>query len=177
MEKKHAEVNMKFDKMFSDEVRAGWLRMIRDWEKDTSQPNPFTYKEKGGCNIVISRSSHRANVHLAGSLAEVRKRLAEADKEDAKRGIVPHEVTGSVFIRTGLEIEEQMHVFLPLPPSRLLIPRAAGDSSRLQPTRSPKGPPLRRHHSKRGATPLQFGSTGGAKYSSCTCPVLQPPLP
>lgn len=50
---------------------------------------------------------------LASNLSEVRRRLAEADEEDARRGVTPHQVPGSVFIRTGLEIEEHMYVFLP----------------------------------------------------------------
>lgn len=39
-------------------------------------------------------------------MAEVRRRLAEADKQDAQRGLAPHEVPASVFVRSGLEIEE-----------------------------------------------------------------------
>lgn len=37
--------------------------------------------------------------------------MAEANEEDAKHGLTPHEVPGSVFIRTGLEIEEQLWVY------------------------------------------------------------------
>jgi hypothetical protein len=48
-----------------------------------------------------------ANVYPASSLAEVRRKLAEADEEDIRRGNTSHEVPGSVFIRNGLEIEEQ----------------------------------------------------------------------
>ena len=50
---KHAAVNRKFDAMFSDEVRDEWLRMIRDWEKDGSKPDPFTHTEKGGHSSVV----------------------------------------------------------------------------------------------------------------------------
>jgi hypothetical protein len=53
MKEKHAAVNAKFDAMFSEELRDEWLRMIRDWEKDQSKPNPFTYTAKGGHSCVI----------------------------------------------------------------------------------------------------------------------------
>ena len=50
---------------------------------------------------------HDVHTHLATKLADVRQKLAEADKEDAERGLTPHEIPASVFIRTGLELEEQ----------------------------------------------------------------------
>ena len=51
--------------------------------------------------------SFDTHVSLASNLAEIRRKLAEAEEEDAMRGLIPHQVPGSVFIRTGLEIEEQ----------------------------------------------------------------------
>ena len=118
MKEKHAAVNKKFDAMFSDEHRGEWLRMIRDWEKDRSKPNPFTYTEKGGHSCVIRQPSHGTHIRLASNLAEVRRKLAEADEEDARRGVAPHEVPGSVFIRMALELEEQAYV---LPPTFFLV--------------------------------------------------------
>lgn len=50
---------------------------------------------------------YNAYAHSATKLAEIRQKLADADTEDAKRGMIPHEVPASIFIRTGLEIEEQ----------------------------------------------------------------------
>ena len=46
------------------------------------------------------------NLFSAGNMAEVRQMLAEADKQDAQHGPAPHEVPASIFIRSGLEIEE-----------------------------------------------------------------------
>lgn len=40
-------------------------------------------------------------------MAEARRKLAEADQRDAQHGPAFHEVLASVFIRGGLEIEEQ----------------------------------------------------------------------
>lgn len=51
-------------------------------------------------------------------MAEVRRKLAQADEEDARHGLTPHQVSGSIFIRTGLEIEEQMYApLLAFPPT------------------------------------------------------------
>lgn len=50
---------------------------------------------------------YNAYAHSATKLAEIRQQLADADAENAKRGTTPHEVPASIFIRTGLEIEEQ----------------------------------------------------------------------
>lgn len=44
-------------------------------------------------------------------MAEVHRRLAEADQQDAQRGPMAHEVLASVFIRNSLELEEQQRVF------------------------------------------------------------------
>jgi len=44
----------------------------------------------------------------ASKLSEVRLRLAEEEISEAERGQhMPHKVSASVFIRTGLELEEQ----------------------------------------------------------------------
>ena len=113
MKEKHAAVNAKFDAMFSGELRDEWLRMIRDWEKDQSKPNPFTYTAKGGHSCVIWQLPRGTHIRLASNLADIRQRLAEAEEEDTNRGTAPHEVPGSVFIRMGLEIEEQMYAAPP----------------------------------------------------------------
>jgi len=47
------------------------------------------------------------HIYTASSVAEVRRKLAEADEEDIRRGTITHQVPASVFIRNGLEIEEQ----------------------------------------------------------------------
>lgn len=62
------------------------------------------------CHSAVVPYTH---IQLASNLAEVRRKLAEADEEDARHGIVPHEVSASVFIRTALELEEQAYVLSP----------------------------------------------------------------
>ena len=89
--------------------------MIQDWESDRSNPNPYTHTEKGisGAPDWDSLCTH---AYLASNLAEVRRKLAEADEKEIAQGTFLHEVPGSVFIRNGLEIEEQQSVplFSPL---------------------------------------------------------------
>lgn len=106
MKEKHASENKKFNTMFPAHLREEWLSMIRNWEFDNSKPNPYTHTEKG-ILIFPLRCYIYAHVYLASNLAEVRRKLAEADEEDVRQGTTPHQVPGSVFIRTGLEIEEQ----------------------------------------------------------------------
>jgi len=40
-------------------------------------------------------------------MAEVRRKLAEADQQAAQQCSAPHELPASVFVRNGLEIEDQ----------------------------------------------------------------------
>lgn len=47
MKKKHAAINAKFDAVISDDLRHEWAEMISQWECDQTEPNPYTYAEKG----------------------------------------------------------------------------------------------------------------------------------
>ena len=109
MKEKHTAENKKFDSMFPEDLRNKWLSMIRDWECDKSRPNPFTHAEKG-TPIYKFQFFTCAYIQPATKLAELRRRFAEEDEESMRRGILMHEVPGSVFVRTGLEIEEQQWV-------------------------------------------------------------------
>ena len=55
-------------------------------------------------NLVAMSYSH----FIALKLSEVRLRLAEGEVHEAERGRhAPHQVSASVFIRMGLELEDQ----------------------------------------------------------------------
>jgi Kyakuja-Dileera-Zisupton transposase len=47
MKDKHTAANNRLNEGFTEKLRNGWIKMIRDWEKDKSKPNPFTHTEKG----------------------------------------------------------------------------------------------------------------------------------
>jgi hypothetical protein len=106
MKKEHATENAKFDTGFSKALRQQWLTMIQDWERDKSNPNPYTHSEKGFFSLLYC-SLPRTQGYLATNLAEVRRSLAEADEAAVRQGRVSQQVPGSIFIRLGLEIEEQ----------------------------------------------------------------------
>lgn len=106
MKEKHAAINEKFNSSFPKDVLLKWAEMISCWERDKTAPNPYIHTEKGIiCWFPLFLL--RTNSLSAGNMAEVRRRLAEADTQDAQRGHTLHEVPASVFIRSGLEIEEQ----------------------------------------------------------------------
>lgn len=47
-------------------------------------------------------------VYSASKLSEIRLRLAQEEASEAERGYrAPHQVSASVFIRMGLELEDQ----------------------------------------------------------------------
>ena len=108
MKEKHTAINEKFNTTLPKDVLLSWTEMVSRWEQDKTEPNPYSHTERG--MIAASQCFCYANSFLAGNMAEVRRRLAEADKQDAQHGHTPHEVPASVFIRSGLEIEEQQWV-------------------------------------------------------------------
>ena len=106
MKEKHTAINKKFDASFPKDVLLRWAEMISRWEQDKTAPNPYTHTEKGAVYCYPIFKPH-TNLLSAGNMAEVRRRLAEADTQEAQHGCAPHEVPASVFVRSGLEIEEQ----------------------------------------------------------------------
>ena len=56
--------------------------------------------------LLLRRSSLHVYISPASNLAEVRQKLAKADEVALRQDSTTLQVLGSVFIRTGLEIEE-----------------------------------------------------------------------
>ncbi|KAI0055824.1 hypothetical protein BV25DRAFT_1815103, partial [Artomyces pyxidatus] len=78
---------------FPVEVTARWEKMIRDWDDDSRCPNPY----------------HEPTT--ADASADVRLELAQEEAEEAARGQLSlHEMSASVFLNVGLELEEQQYV-------------------------------------------------------------------
>lgn len=109
MKEKHASENEKFSATIPKKFRKEWTVMICKWESDKSNPNPYTHTEKGFYSEIIHRTSV-TYILPASNLAEVRQKLTEADKEELSRGNTSHQVPASVFVRNGLELEEQQSV-------------------------------------------------------------------
>lgn len=106
MKEKHTAVNAKFNATLSEDLLSAWTQMISLWEHDRTKPNPYTYTEKGIAPFPTRILTHRTNSCLAAKVAEVRKQLAEADHQATQQGYTPHEIPASVFIHSGLEIED-----------------------------------------------------------------------
>lgn len=47
MKTKHTTENKKFDATLPETLREQWMTMIRDWDSNRSNPNPYTHTEKG----------------------------------------------------------------------------------------------------------------------------------
>ncbi|TFK58945.1 hypothetical protein BDN72DRAFT_781409 [Pluteus cervinus] len=75
----------------SPEILAVWMKMVQDWEKDRTKPNPFTSTQQG---LTI----HQVRLELA---TEDQDRIA---KEKATE--VQHEVRPSEMLSQGIELED-----------------------------------------------------------------------
>ncbi|KAI0066772.1 hypothetical protein BV25DRAFT_1867938 [Artomyces pyxidatus] len=86
---KHMAAYEEHTATFPQAVLDRWERMIEAWDKDRKMPNPY---------------HEPAAVH---TVADVRLELAQQEAADAARGIVSlHETSASVFLSTGLELED-----------------------------------------------------------------------
>ncbi|KAI0055075.1 hypothetical protein BV25DRAFT_1816134 [Artomyces pyxidatus] len=83
------------EKTVPPDIRTKWEQAVFDWDRDGSKPNP--YQEPVCTNTT----------------ANMRLELAQEEAEEAARGIVAlHEMSASVFLNVGLELEEQQYVLL-----------------------------------------------------------------
>ncbi|TCD62334.1 hypothetical protein EIP91_007053 [Steccherinum ochraceum] len=92
---KQAEIQaisfQEFTSTFDPEIITTWQEQVEAWYADpTVKPNPF------------EDDAHTRSIN------DVRKKLAESEAEELSAGILPpSEVSPSVFIQVGLELEEQ----------------------------------------------------------------------
>lgn len=83
------------------------------WEKDLSQPNPFQSSQDGAHFIFHPRTVSHSFIS-AISPSSVRLKLATADADASKKGeklFLHKEITLSLLMYQGLEIEDQQYVF------------------------------------------------------------------
>lgn len=99
----------KFDAVFPANVLAEWWRMVKNWEIDKSKPDPYAQVEK--CEqayysfALLYNSSYFIS---ATTLAAVRLQLAQGEAEEVKKGTYPpHKITGSIFLKMGLDLEDR----------------------------------------------------------------------
>ncbi|KAH7904648.1 hypothetical protein BJ138DRAFT_1018848, partial [Hygrophoropsis aurantiaca] len=93
MHAKHQDILERYTTTFPVSTIRDWEHRIEVWENDMTQPNPY----------------EEPQIHT--TQADIRLQLAEEETVDVRRGIVPlHDISPSVFLHVGLELEEQQHV-------------------------------------------------------------------
>lgn len=97
---------------------ATWTKMAQDWENDQGKPNPYAPSTKGTVPCTLCHLFLRVDhATLALTAASVRLQLAEEDQgasapaDPSLEGLaIPHglnNITSSMFINQGMELEEQ----------------------------------------------------------------------
>lgn len=114
MASKQRKAAGEFTATFPPETIQQWKRMVKEWEADSSRPNPYISNDRGGLYCPVQVLWFML-AFLASKLSEIRLRLLQEEAAEAERGQrLPHEVTPSVFIRMGLDLEDQQYVSIPL---------------------------------------------------------------
>lgn len=112
-----------FTETFPQDVVQQWRRMVREWEVNRSRPNPYVSNDRGRFLYSSFNVLWFTVVLLASKVSEVRLRLAQEEAAEVEKGQrAPHQISASVFIRMGLELEDQQYVYLlarPLLPSNV----------------------------------------------------------
>jgi len=82
--------------------------MVREWEVDPSRPNPYVSNDRSMAFFTSSQSSELTHIWSALKISEIRLRLAQEEAEEAENGQrAPHQISVSVFVRMGIELEDQ----------------------------------------------------------------------
>lgn len=107
MASKQCKIADDFAATFPDKVIQQWRRMVKDWQENTSRPNPYVLNERG-MFFDSAQSLCLTIISPASKLSEAQLRLTQEEVAEAERGQhVLHKVTTSVFIQMGLELEDQ----------------------------------------------------------------------
>ena len=110
--KGHAEyVNafIEFDAALPAASTEVWTARCQAWEKDRSQPNPFSKQKSGNSAVVFGIPTSVDRVFLVISDANIRLRLAQEDTAAIQRGdkeLVHENISPSMLIYQGLEFED-----------------------------------------------------------------------
>ena len=107
LESKQRKVADNFTATFPDKTVKQWRRMLEKWEEDPLCPNPYVLSEQGALLVGVSLPWLTV-LPLAIKISEARLRLAQEEVAKAERGQhTPHNISASVFVQMGLEIEDQ----------------------------------------------------------------------
>ena len=119
-----------FNSAFQSADTKQWLDSVLEWEHDRTKPNLFETTQTCTLNSHRYTCSKLTNTislpWVAISEAKVWLQLAEEEKKSQELGqkLLHEEVSGSLLIWQGLDIEEQQYVYFsdfPTQPSHLLL--------------------------------------------------------
>ncbi|TDL14368.1 hypothetical protein BD410DRAFT_734211 [Rickenella mellea] len=93
MKAKHRIVLEELRIALDSDLVTEWERMIKEWDEDRQKPDPYAEDER------------------ASGMADVRLEILKEEAADVAAGTTPaHEMTASVFLTNGFELEEQQRV-------------------------------------------------------------------
>jgi hypothetical protein len=87
-----------------------WERMVQAWEKDHTQPNPYTVTKSGKCLINHRQFKFKLiTLFLGVTEADVKLALATQEAELVAKGVpaLHDKVSASAFIVAGLGLQDQ----------------------------------------------------------------------
>ncbi|PIL29361.1 hypothetical protein GSI_09412 [Ganoderma sinense ZZ0214-1] len=148
---KQRRIFREYNATFAPEVVERWEKMVQEWNRDHSQPDPY---EEPSTGITM---------------AAVKLELAQQEAIEAHLGqLPPHEVTPAVFLQVALELEEQQRTLRLRAPTGTSISELADQQTKrnvlsrrielwqaIQDVHMPTVSPLRSEHASRSAAPIK----------------------
>jgi hypothetical protein len=87
-----------------------WEKMVKAWDKDHSQRNPYTATKSGDYALCSPSVAFKfTHLHIGVTEADVKLALASHEAELAAKGIpaLHDKISASAFIVAGLDLQEQ----------------------------------------------------------------------
>lgn len=99
-----------FNNTIPVELSRRWEELVREFEDDPTGTNPYEETETGKliCKMKYMLYTDLLYSSTAVTLKDVQLELAQEEADELARGVMSlHETTASVFLATGIELEEQ----------------------------------------------------------------------
>jgi hypothetical protein len=91
------------------EVKDTWTEMIKTFNEDRDQPNPYVISQRGSFFSLTNVNVFEADKLNTEGLteAQIRLKLRKEEEEDARKSGLPlHGVSATAFLVAGLQLEE-----------------------------------------------------------------------
>ena len=99
------------DATVSKDTVLRWTRIVAEYKKDPSKPNPFEESEVGTYFDLLP-PTHSHDRPTATAITSVRRELLQEESDARKQGNAQlHETTPASFLRRALDIEEKQYVY------------------------------------------------------------------